>query len=313
MPRGSLNKGRVVRKVHIKFESMAPKTLIKYKLAVRRFFWWRKSAGFPYPGDLTELDYQVGEFFNHLYLDESPLGWAQDCISGLKRLFPRCRRHLETATLYYGNWVKATKRVKALPFTPQMVRGMSAFSLIKGNANFAACILIMFAGLLRIGETLGLKLRHINCVKENFAIISLWWSKGAQRTGEPEVVFIRDRVLIRVINSLKKNSSAEGSLFNGSYREFCSRLQDASAFFGLAHPNLTPHGLRRGGATWHFSLFFNYDRTQQHGRWKQQQTAKGYIDEAMAELGQASLPAAGKARLHRAEALLPELLASNFP
>ncbi len=116
MPRPSRKACTFVRKVHIKFESMAPKTLIKYKVAVRRFFWWRRPAGFSYPSDLTELDFQVGEFFNHLYLDESPLGWAQDCLSGLKRLFPRCRRHLETATLYYGNWVKATKRVKALPF-----------------------------------------------------------------------------------------------------------------------------------------------------------------------------------------------------
>ncbi len=127
MPRLSMKNSRFVRKVHIKFESMAPKTLIKYRVAVRRFFWWRNSAVFYYPSDLSELDYQVGEFFNHLYLDESPLGWAQDCISGLKRLFPRCRRHLETATLYYNNWSKATLRVKALPFTPNMVRGGSIF------------------------------------------------------------------------------------------------------------------------------------------------------------------------------------------
>jgi integrase len=228
MPRLSMKNSRFVRKVHIKFESMAPKTLIKYRVAVRRFFWWRNSAGFSYPSDLSELDFQVGEFFNHLYLDESPLGWAQDCISGLKRLFPRCRRHLETATLYYNNWSKATLRVKALPFTPNMVRGIATFSIIKGNLDFAATVLLMFAGLLRIGETLGLKLQHINCVRDDFAIISLWWSKGAQRTGEPEVVFLRDRELIRVVQSLKEKGPADARLFSGSYRIFvqnCKRQQ----------------------------------------------------------------------------------------
>ena len=84
MPRASRKAGTFVRKVQIKFESMAPKTLIKYKVAVRRFFWWRRSAGFSYPSDRTELAFQVGEFFNHLYLDECPLGWSQDSLSGLK-------------------------------------------------------------------------------------------------------------------------------------------------------------------------------------------------------------------------------------
>jgi hypothetical protein len=313
MPRVSMKSSKIVRKVHIKFESMAPKTLIKYKIAVKRFFWWRKSAGFSTPSDLSELDFQVGEFFNHLYLDDSPLGWAQDCLSGLKRLFPTCRRHLDMATLYYGNWVKATKRTKALPLTPDMVRGMAAYSLVKGNISFAVTLLLMFAGLLRVGESLGLKLSHINCVKDNLAIVSLWFSKGAVRTGEPEVVFIRDRSLVAVIKSLKKGARADAGLFNGSYRDFGILLQDAAAFFNLVHANLTPHSLRRGGATWHFSLFHSYDRTMQHGRWKQVNTARGYIDEALAELGKASIPAAGVARLKRTEELLPALLRKHFP
>jgi hypothetical protein len=137
MPRVSRGRVGTVLKVHIKFVSMAPKTLIKYKVAVRRFLWWRKSAGFPYPSAVTDFDFQVSEFINHLYLDDSPLGWATDCISGLKRLFPRCRRHLDTASLYHANWVKATKRVKALPLTPELVRGIAAFSLVQGNADFA--------------------------------------------------------------------------------------------------------------------------------------------------------------------------------
>ncbi len=57
MPRLSMKNSRFVRKVHIKFESMAPKTLIKYRVAVRRFFWWRNSAGFSYLADLSELDF----------------------------------------------------------------------------------------------------------------------------------------------------------------------------------------------------------------------------------------------------------------
>jgi integrase len=313
MPRVSRNTAGKVTKVHIKFVSMAPKTIIKYRIAVRRFLWWRKSAGFPYPDELSAFDHQVGEFINHLYLDDSPLGWATDCISGLKRLFPRCRRHLDTASLYHSNWVKATKRVKALPLTPELVRGMAAVSMSRGNASFALTILIMFAGLLRIGETLQLQLGHFNCLRDDFCIISLWVSKGATRTGEPEIVFLRDSALIRAIRSLQVKHPAGTPLFKGSYRSFSSLLKDTAAFYGLAHPNLTPHSLRRGGATWHFSLYYSYDRTMLHGRWKQQLTAKGYIDEALAELTRASIPEDGVLRLKKAEALYSCLLSKHFP
>ena len=38
MPRVSMKNSHFVRKVHLKFETMAPKTLIKYRVAVRLFF-----------------------------------------------------------------------------------------------------------------------------------------------------------------------------------------------------------------------------------------------------------------------------------
>jgi hypothetical protein len=303
MPRVSRSRAGTITKVHVKFVSMAPKTLIKYKLAVRRFLRWRKASNFPYPQEASEFDHQVSEFINCLYLNGSPLGWATDCISGLKRLFPRCRRHLDTAALYLSYWTKATKRVKALPLTPELVRGMAAVSLIKRNTSFAVTILIMFAGCLRIGETLQLKLSHFNCLRDNFCIVSLWDSKGSQRTGQPEVVFLRDPSLVRIIRGLQAKVQTDAWLFEGSYRTFCALLLSTAAFFGLEHPNLTPHSLRRGGATWHFSLFHNYDRTMLHGRWKQQKTARGYIDEALAELGRDSLPPAGALRLQKAEVL----------
>jgi integrase len=313
MPRVARSRAGIVTKVHVKFVSMSPKTLIKYKIAVRRFVAWRKASGFPYPQEVAEFDHQVSEYVNLLYLNGSPLGWATDCISGLKRLFPRCRRHLDTASLYFSYWVKATKRVKALPLTPELVRGLAAVSLVKGNVSFAVTILLMFAGCLRIGETLQLKLSHFNCLRSNCCIISLWDSKGAKRTGVPEVVFIRDPSLIRVIKSMQAHGPADAWLFKGSYRSFCSLLTDTAGWFGLEHPNLTPHSLRRGGATWHFSLFHNYDRTMLHGRWKQQKTAKGYIDEALAELGRESLPVAGALRLKKAEVLFNCLLCKCFP
>ena len=126
---------------------------------------------------------------------------------------------------------------------------------------------------------------HITCLQDNLAILSLHDSKGAKRPGDEEVVFISDPMLIRVLRSSKQSASAEAWLFDGNYRDFNFTLQDAAAFFGLSHLNLTPHGLRRGSATWHCALYQSYDRTQQHGRWQQTMTAKIYIDEDLTEIG----------------------------
>ena len=77
---------------------------------------------------------------------------------------------------------------------------------------------------------------------------------------------------------------------------------------GLKHPNLTSHGIRRGGATWYFSKTRSYDLTQEHGRWSSMKAAKAYINAATAEAGAASLPEWGEQRKVRAVRCLSHLL-----
>ncbi len=89
-------------------------------------------------------------------------------------------------------------------------------------------------------------------------------------------------------------------------------MQEAADLFGFVHRNLTPHGLRRGGAAWHFTLYFSYDRTQGHGRWQNAQGAKSYIDDAGAEIGQALVPEGGRIRFARLQKCLPELICKHF-
>jgi integrase len=266
------------------------------------------------PTTLAELDYQAGEFINFIYLDERPLGWAGDFVSGLKRLFPRCRKSLDIAGSFYKNWAKATVRVRAFPLSPDLVRGMASLALLDGKPRLAASFLIAFAGLLRMGEVVQLKAAQINCLKPNLAIITFLGtaSKGAQLKGQPETVLIRDPVLVQVLKTLKEKPLEDGRIFGGSYAENSAALVDLCGCFGLSHPNLTPHGFRRGGATWHFSINGSYDLTQQHGRWQDAKTAKAYIDEAMSVTGVASLPPSGVSRLAKANRVLPSLLRRHF-
>jgi integrase len=303
---------RLVRKTHIKYEALKETSLRRYKVAVQRFFQWRKSAGFSLPNSLSQLDFQASEFINYLYLDERPLGWAGDFVAGIKRLYPRCRKHLDTTGAYYKNWSKATVRVRALPFTPDFVRGLASLALIDKKPRLAAGFLVAFAGLLRIGEVIQLRASNVNCLRPNFSILSFPHSKGAQMKGQTETVIIRDPVLNRVLSVLKASAGDADFIFGGSYREYAAAVSDYANFFNLNHPNLTLHGLRRGGATWHFSVHTSYDKTQCHGRWEQAKQATIYINEAMAESGQASINSEGATRLKTANRVLPDLLKRYF-
>ena len=69
--------------------------------------------------------------------------------------------------------------------------------------------------------------------------------------------------------------------------------------FGLSHRNLTPYGLRRGGATWLFKESLSYDLVQNMGRWAEAKTFKIYMNEAMAVLGQHTVPNWGISKIER--------------
>ena len=77
---------------------------------------------------------------------------------------------------------------------------------------------------------------------------------------------------------------------------------------GLKHPNLTSHGIRRGGATCFFGKTQSYDLTQEQGRCSSVKAAKVYINAATAEAGAASLPIWGEERRIKAIQCLPHLL-----
>jgi integrase len=189
---------RIVRRAHIKYVGISKLTEARYKNAVKRFFEWRKSAEFATAGSFAELDNQLSEFVNYLYQDERPTGWAGDCLAGFKRCYPPCRRKLETASAYYKNWLKATKRIQALPLSPAMVQAMASFCMISGQTRLGAGLLLCFVGLLRVGELIKLRMGDVNCLRDDLAVVTLPDSKGAKRKGKPESVIIRDVSVVRI-------------------------------------------------------------------------------------------------------------------
>ena len=118
-------------------------------------------------------------------------------------------------------------------------------------------------------------------------------TKGARlRNVEFETVTIKDPLIIKIIHKCKDQGRVR--LFNRKPADFYKRYQEAVSFFCLVHPKATPHGIRRGGASWHFKLHGSFGRTVEHGRWASVGSACIYINEAAAE--EAALGACGKGK-----------------
>ena len=135
-------------------------------------------------------------------------------------------------------------------------------------------------------------------------------SKGAKYTGAPESVQVQDRLLISILFKWSAGRKSHESVFGFSYSRFAQLLKFYARFFDVASPRLTPHGLRRGGATWFFRLHGNYDRLAAHGRWSQVKSARQYVDEAMSDRAWCELSERGARRAELAVATLPTLLAA---
>ena len=136
-------------------------------------------------------------------------------------------------------------------------------------------------------------------------------TKGARLRGVAfETVVIKDPVAISIL--VKYKAAGRVHLFNGTSAEFSALYKSAVAFFRLSHPKPTPHGIRRGGASWHFQVHGSYDGTVEHGRWATVRSARIYINEAAAEQATNASSELGQRRLEDAVKLCPSLLRKTF-
>eukprot|EP00959_Pyramimonas_sp_CCMP1952_P244717 5115140-Pyramimonas_sp.AAC.1 len=244
----------VARKAHIKHEGIQPVTARRYRHSLARFFEFISSHRRPWPRSLDELDEEVGEYINHLYLDDLPQYWASDLVSAFKRHYPKCRRHLGTAEVYLKNWARVTARRRAIPATRDLVLSMAAAALIEGKVRLAFCILLSFVGLLRVGEVVGATSRQFRLYGGGSLLtLALPDSKGAKRSGASEQVTFYDPLVLKLAGAILQDTGRDEKIMDLGYAGFAAEIARLGRMFGMSSPRFTPYCLRRGGATWHFT------------------------------------------------------------
>ena len=113
---------------HPKYVGITRKTLNRYRKQVRLFFRYLRVHGIGMPECLEALDDSVAEYVNHVYQEGEPAGYASDLVSGFKRLYPRCRKHLVVSSQYCKYWTRSIRRRRALPIPSDVLLGMAALA-----------------------------------------------------------------------------------------------------------------------------------------------------------------------------------------
>jgi integrase len=299
-----------VRK-HLSHASITRQTVKRYLSAMNSFFNWRKAKALSRNPDFPDLDMQLAEYLNYLYQEDLPMYLGTNCIAGFKKFHPRCKRHIDTACTWLNNWAKIASKVQAMPLHPKLVKAFVSFGLLRREPEFALAIYVGFLALLRGCEILNLRLDDCQPRGQNQMALILRDTKGAKLRGVPfETVMIKDRFAIKMIAKCRERGVPR--LFSGTSAKFSKLYLDAAAFYRLSHPKPTPHGIRRGGASWHFQLHGLYDRTVEQGRWASVRSARIYINEAAAEEATYSSGEVGQRRLNDAVDLCPSLLLRAF-
>ena len=151
--------------------------------------------------------------------------------------------------------------------------------------------------MLRTADMVDLTYGQLHFLQPNLLHVIFPNSKGAKFSGAPESVQVRDPLLIRVLRNWSAASNPGDRVFGFGYVDFASSLKSYARFFEVVSPRLTPHGVRRGGATWFFRIHASYDKLASHGRWCDLKNARQYVDEAMSDRAWAGLSPVGAVRV----------------
>ena len=274
-----------VQRQHLKYVGISEKTRAKYRMAVARFFVHLELFNILIPNSFDKLDYQVSEFINMLWQEGDSYGEAQHVVSALARFVPGCRKALATSRQYLTNWGRTITRHRALPLPQKVVVAMAGAALAFERADLYALLLVGFLGFLRTNELLTLTPQDITFLAGNSrAILSIRESKSGQRSGTVEHVSIADPLVCSALAFACRSRGPEQSIYTRAARSFYGEFRWLARFFGLEARNLTPYGLRRGGATWYFLQTGSIDKATVRGRWRDSRTARIYIETGVVAL-----------------------------
>ena len=157
---------------------------------------------------------------------------------------------------------------------------------------------------LRTEEILGLRVKDIVFgANLDSAHLQLPFTKGTRRSGGVEGVTLQCRFTVPVLKRLVQGLLPGDKLLRRSPSQF-RRLFKAACCELRLDERVRPYSLRRGGATHFFRVTGSMDAVMEAGHWRDQRTARIYVNTALLELHDLLLSKADTKRVEAAASFL---------
>lgn len=285
---------------HLRDAGISKRTLRLYRKEVLLFFTHLDVCQQRIPRSYHRLDELVAEYINLLFQEGEALTRAGWLMSGLKRFYPRVRRELTTSQQWYNNWAREHTPTRVTPIPWRVLKAMVGLCVRLEWPRLGLLFLVGFIIFLRTGELLNLQRGDIQPHRRD-SVVYLRIAQSKTFRNAQQSLAHTDPVFADLVSALLGlfPGDAESWVWPYSLSFFCSCLSQVAQFLNVGHLNLVPYSLRRGGATYFYTLTNNLDFVMIRGRWKDATTARIYQDDARATIIRLSLPPTTLALLSR--------------
>ncbi len=207
-------------------------------------------------------------------------------LAAIHHFIPTLKRKLPRAWRLENIWDRLELPCQALPLSQSHMFGVAGWFFGKRQPAMGAACIIGFAGLLRTGELLKLRVGDVVTTQEGI-VLHLGETKTAKRKMMiDETVIITDALACILIQRLRQNRRPGDFLIPHSPQQFRTNWNHMRSRLGLCDHKVLPYSLRRGGATWYFRETGSFSRTLVKGRWEHVKTCKMYLNQAQLALNQ---------------------------
>ena len=230
----------------------------------------------------------MAESINMMYQEGESVSHAGWLLSGFKRFLPSVRRELVTAQQYYNNWIRDHIPIRAVPMPWNVAKTAAAAAYSGGHFDLALLLILGFAFYLRTMELIGLDTADIHLdAKSSLVAVTLSMTKTARN--HAQTLAVQNHSLVHIVRHLLRKIPT-GKVWAYSPRGFRCCFGTLMDHCHATSCGFSVYSLRRGGATHAYVTSRSLDLVVVQGRWKDQRTARIYLDDARAALLKMNLP-----------------------
>ena len=243
------------------------------------------------------VDGGLVQYLEHLWQEGEGLAVANYTLAGILHFIPSLRTELSCSRRIIKGWQRLELPARATPLTLDMLLAMCGLFVIWGVPHAAYCLLVGFDLFLRTHEFTGLRLGMFTMNGECTSCVLSFLDgtkTSSRKVAATEALVIRDHLVLSVVKRLlcPSRKLQPGDYASGlTPSQFVHIFGKAVTFLKLTNFNVRPYSVRRGGATNHFRLNANMAMTVVKGRWASPRSARIYIEDGLAALGQVKLTA----------------------